>query len=170
MDNLLAKRMKEMRSKLGLTQKQLAEKAEISVGSYSAYENNKKMPPLDMANRLAETLGVSLDWLCGKGGEPGESLPQSQGDVLRLLSQIAASEGEVDIDIEEESAHVLKAVFGIRSGRYGAFFREWKDVYTLFERDTIPRDMYDAWMEKKIDEYSQYPVDKNWKDPDGLPF
>jgi transcriptional regulator with XRE-family HTH domain len=45
----------------GMTQKQLADAAQIAVGSVSAYENGGKLPPVDAAYRIASALGVSLN-------------------------------------------------------------------------------------------------------------
>ena len=45
----------------GMTQMQLADAAQIAVGSVSAYENGGKLPPVDAAYRIASALGVSLN-------------------------------------------------------------------------------------------------------------
>lgn len=45
----------------GMSQKQLADAAQIAVGSVSAYENGGKLPPVDAAYRIASALGVSLN-------------------------------------------------------------------------------------------------------------
>ena len=47
MNDLFAKRLKELRLKSGLTQIQFAEKIDVSVTQLSNYENGKRMPSLD---------------------------------------------------------------------------------------------------------------------------
>ena len=44
-----------------MTQKQLADAAQIAVSSVSMYENGGKLPPVDAAYRIASALGVSLN-------------------------------------------------------------------------------------------------------------
>jgi len=66
MKELFAKRLKEARVELKMTQAKLGKKSGgITTKSISNYENAEKTPSLDSAYRLAEALGVSIDWLCG---------------------------------------------------------------------------------------------------------
>jgi transcriptional regulator with XRE-family HTH domain len=54
-------KVKETRVRRNMTQKQLADAAQIAVGSVSAYENGGELPPVDAAYRIASALGVSLN-------------------------------------------------------------------------------------------------------------
>lgn len=45
----------------GMSQKQLADAAQIALSSVSAYENGGTLPPVDAAYRIASALGVSLN-------------------------------------------------------------------------------------------------------------
>jgi transcriptional regulator with XRE-family HTH domain len=45
----------------GMSQKQLAEAAQIALSSVSVYENGGNLPPVDAAYRIASALGVSLN-------------------------------------------------------------------------------------------------------------
>lgn len=62
-----AKRLREARQKAGLTQAELAKKADTTAATVSSYESTGtiKKASLDLAISFAEALGVSLDWLCG---------------------------------------------------------------------------------------------------------
>ncbi len=50
----------------GITQKKLAELIGVSVNSCIGYENSRREPQLSRAVILADTLNVSIDWLCGR--------------------------------------------------------------------------------------------------------
>ena len=52
-------RIKELREKEGLTQKQLAKKAGLSNQSISFYEANRRKPKIETWKRLADFFGVS---------------------------------------------------------------------------------------------------------------
>ena len=82
-----AKRMKEQREKLGLTQAQLGDKINVSAQTISAYEKNissdkGKTPTLDKVIAIANVLGVSIDYLCG-------TVPAQQGCSMESLRDVA---------------------------------------------------------------------------------
>lgn len=58
-----AARLRELRQARGLTQRQLAERAVLSVFTLRDYEQGKSAPTLPVAAALADALGVSLDGL-----------------------------------------------------------------------------------------------------------
>lgn len=55
--------LKTVRERLGLTQAQIAEKAQITVMSYSRYETGKRDPRIQTAIRIAHALGVTVEEL-----------------------------------------------------------------------------------------------------------
>ena len=59
----IGKRVAEIRHEIGMTQEQLAEKAEISVVHLSNIELGKKLPGLPVLIRIAEALEVATDWI-----------------------------------------------------------------------------------------------------------
>jgi len=72
-NNLLAKRLKEEREKRGWTQEYMANLLEIKIGTLSGYERNYRTPDLDMTMKIADLLGVSVDYLLGR--EEGDNTP-----------------------------------------------------------------------------------------------
>lgn len=50
-----------IRRRLGMTQRQLAERVGITDGAIGQYEAGIRMPKLKTARKIAEVLGVSLD-------------------------------------------------------------------------------------------------------------
>lgn len=98
MENLFSERLKETRLSQGLTQKQLAEKAEMAVASYSSYEKGAKKPPLDGALRLAKALNVSLDWLCGYSRSKGVMKLETQADVMRVFLNMDSTGLNISVD------------------------------------------------------------------------
>lgn len=68
--NVLSKRLKAMRMKRGLTQRQMATKLNISPSSIALYETGGRNPDPDMLKRLADFLGCSTDYLLGRTDNP----------------------------------------------------------------------------------------------------
>jgi transcriptional regulator with XRE-family HTH domain len=65
----LGKRIKERRQALGLTQQQLAEALGVTPQHISVIEQDKRAPSLSSLARMAEQLGVTVDFLvAGKEG------------------------------------------------------------------------------------------------------
>lgn len=62
---LFAKRLKELREKAGLNQKECAEKLNVSRGSISFYENEGRLPDIETAYNMATFFGVSVSYLIG---------------------------------------------------------------------------------------------------------
>lgn len=58
-------RLKALREKHELTQKEVADYLRTSQSYYAQYENNRRMIPFDRAVELAVMYDVSLDYLAG---------------------------------------------------------------------------------------------------------
>ena len=54
------------RKELGLTQAELAPKCQIGRVQIANIEGDRSMPSVDVLVRLANVLGVSIDYLCGR--------------------------------------------------------------------------------------------------------
>ena len=61
----LGSRIKTIRQKRGITQRELALRINKSISSISSYETNAQLPPLDVVGDIAVTLNISLDDLVG---------------------------------------------------------------------------------------------------------
>ena len=59
-------RLKELRLKNNLTQKEIADYLNIKQNTYSQYENGKRQVPTEIYMRLADYYDVSLDYLLGR--------------------------------------------------------------------------------------------------------
>lgn len=64
-DNVLGKRLKELRRKVGKSQEEIARMIGISRARYSHYENNYVEPDIQLIKKLAAIYNVSTDYLLG---------------------------------------------------------------------------------------------------------
>lgn len=71
--NDFARRLKEEREKRGWTQEYIAKILEITIPTYSGYERNYRTPDLEMTMKIANLMGVSVDYLLGRTEE--DSVP-----------------------------------------------------------------------------------------------
>ena len=60
-----AETLKNLRTKKGLTQTQLADRLWLNKSIISAYENEQRMPSLDVLIKLSYEFNVSMEYLLG---------------------------------------------------------------------------------------------------------
>lgn len=59
----VGQRIRVARNKAGLTQRELAARAETATGTIQQYELEKRQPRLEQLRRIANVLGVDINWL-----------------------------------------------------------------------------------------------------------
>lgn len=76
----IGKRIKELRKENKLTQKELADKLNVSTITIQNYENNRRMPNLEMINKIAKALNVRSSELVDDG-----SIFDGTGKILNYI-------------------------------------------------------------------------------------
>ena len=76
----VGRKLRERREYLGLTQEELAQVLGVTTQYISAIETNKKVPSLSVLARLAEALGVNVDYF----------VSSTEGTTRYTLGTIAA--------------------------------------------------------------------------------
>lgn len=96
MKRYLKDRLKEQRTKLGLTQKEIADKLNIGSTSYQRYENGTREPKLDTLCQLADIFETSTDYLLGRSNKnvPTYSNDKKEDKWDKLGSVLSLSEKE----------------------------------------------------------------------------
>ena len=84
---LFADRLRELRRSRGMTQAELARRAEVCVTHLSELENAEIAPGIDLVDRLARALGAALADLLPSAAPP-EPLPILRGQAERLFSAL----------------------------------------------------------------------------------
>lgn len=105
----------QLRKELGLTQKELAEKLEVTDKAISRWETGKGLPDTSLLKPLAEILGVSVgELLSGKPMDDSQIKNQSDDIILESLSYEES---------QERWKGILRYVFlGILVALGGMFF------------------------------------------------
>jgi len=83
-DMRFSQRLKELRTSLGLSQRELARAIKLSPGMISMYEAGKKIPTIDVLNRLADFFDVSADYLIGRS----DNLKSIDGELPRFVEEL----------------------------------------------------------------------------------
>ena len=113
--------LKQIRLKRGLSQKEVAEKLEITPASYNLYENGKRNPNIDMLKKIANFFNVDIDFLIGYTPQESSEACSSKNnehyyydDETRQIAQEAFENPELrtlfkvarDIPPERLRAHI----------------------------------------------------------------
>ncbi|MFB6732283.1 helix-turn-helix domain-containing protein [Bacillus mobilis] len=88
---MIGLRLKSLRKKENLTQKQLAEKIGISQRMIGYYESEERFPPHDVLTKLADCFSVSADYLLGRDvtDETKKQLtPKNEKDIAKRMEEI----------------------------------------------------------------------------------
>ena len=112
MENKLAENIRDHRKRLGLTQEQLAERLEITLGTVSKWERGSSEPDLGFVMDLAEIFHVSVDALIGfslRGTDADEEADRIEALVNRASFEEA--EAEYEIALKKFPNH-FRIVFG----------------------------------------------------------
>ncbi|MHA6377087.1 helix-turn-helix domain-containing protein [Streptococcus anginosus] len=86
--NVFPERLKEMRLKRGMTQKELGEKVGVKQNTFTNWENGKREPNFDNLIKLADILDTSTDYLLGKTfiSHHTKRIPLSEFDLSNIES------------------------------------------------------------------------------------
>jgi len=159
MDNLNIEKfginMKRTREALKMSQKELAEKVNVTPTTISSYEKQTKFPTLENAVAIANTLNTSIDTLCG-----GTTLKcKTYNDVIQyLLIVIDTLNGKIINFNTVEDKYIL-----LKNHTIQKFLNDSYKVRELYLSGTIDEDLYIAWKEKQFREYDYVLYDDDGK-------
>lgn len=155
-----AKNLKKFRENQNLTQDKLAKSIGVSAQTISAYEKGGgekgKNPTLEKVIDIADTLGISLDALCGRDFK-GSSEAKTLGDIARLLCEmkrwytVTFSEQQV-LRKEKgfEEYYDTTPVIFFDTGPLRGFLKDYTKLWQLREEKTIDDTMFNDWIDMKI--------------------
>ena len=173
-----AQRMKRSRGRLGIKQKDLAERVGVTPQTISAYENadvggKGKNPTLENAVEIAKALDVSLDWLCGmEHSQPKPDREMTLGDCARMISEMFSwgtvrfsekteTDGRFVGDPYEggqfEEFEVTYPVIMFTDGELKKFVTDHKKMHSLLDSKTIDRDLFNGWLAGRLADLDKKP-------------
>ncbi|GGK20920.1 hypothetical protein GCM10010965_12520 [Caldalkalibacillus thermarum] len=88
-ENVLGKRLRKLREKRGLSQKEAAKRFGISNFALSRYENGTANPDPDLIAKFSEFYDVSSDYILGRTDNPAGVIREdgSETDVYQMLME-----------------------------------------------------------------------------------
>ncbi len=103
---MFGEKLKEIRRRDGITQNQAAAQLGVSLGAVGNWESDKRTPDAEMLVHIADTFGVSVDYLLGRTDDGGSTPTEidrcieqlkKRPELVTLVSLLAkASPADVD--------------------------------------------------------------------------
>lgn len=161
---MFSERIKELREKHGLTQKQFAEAVQISPTTLVSYEVGGKYPSYAILVRISTQFNVSLDWLCDISGD-AERPEDTAADVARMVVDLLNTCGDGTIRQREKNIEIV--IPGL-SCELHSFLGEYSKMSALLRDNTIDAELFNLWYDKRISDLSNSPI--NGDGDSDLPF
>lgn len=132
----LARKLKELREGLRLTQKDVAGKAGITESAYRAYELGDRNPKPEVVGRIAKALEVSSEYL---------STPtfKNRQEFAYALLENEDVFGYTVCDIDGVAA--IAAGRGPAKDFFSEFVRSWEEMRRKFDNHEITQEEYEEW-------------------------
>lgn len=172
---IFGKRLKEARKAKNMTQSELASSCGVSTQTIISYEKgNGALPNTEIAVDMANTLGVSLDWLFGSAKKTAEAPFETLSDVakvlLKLSSDFCSMECfERDVNVPEYTDYNGQLIetgeheekhrfigFDLDGSPLGAFFETRDEMLKLLYSKKITSDVYALWISNEMEKLSKF--------------
>lgn len=159
-EQILAKRLKELRESMNLTQSQFGDLINVAQTTLSPYENGSKTPNIDTLYNIAEKCDISMDWLCGRTNLKNIENFDSYSDVFKTIVKLCKS---VKFSIIEDSNNVYKndvSQHYLEPGNtiVNDFLNRWRKVKEIYDDKTIDEETYDTVVNSLIERYKDIEI------------
>lgn len=171
--NCFGVNLKKLREQRGVTQKELAEKIEITAASISAYEKQIKTPSIDVVIKIAAFFNMSLDEICGIRPNKIETF----GQFIRYFALLCKTKALYPIGGFYGTEFTLH--FTLHS-TFDNFKSGFIEIMNLYQHGTISESLFDLWVNDEVKKWAATniaeattpsPKEKTENDDaDGLPF
>lgn len=84
----LGERIKSIRTKKNISQKELAEALNVNRSAISLYETNRKSPSRENTYKIATVLGVSIDYLLGMQTDLSLETEKINSETAHLMKRL----------------------------------------------------------------------------------
>ena len=152
----LDKKMKNLRVASGMSQKDMAAKLDLSVPSYSNYENGYSEPPMEILQKFCEILNVSVSDLFGFNVPANTKTNlKTYSDILRLIISLKKAGLNVDCSVTpNKETRRLRSDIIIENPQISAMLSKWNELNDDLEKDKIDSDEYNIWLEDLMSSFN----------------
>ena len=160
--SILSERLKQLRIREGKNQDDFAESVEVAKQTYASYETGRAKPPLNTLRAIAETYGISVDWLLGLSDrmslfgkmETYRDLFLTFSDIENAMYGAEIAEWNTSFLWKHSSGCETIETKAIGLGSYDDivlnYFHNWKEIKDLHDQGKITDDLYSLWIANEV--------------------
>ncbi|MDO4301541.1 MAG: helix-turn-helix transcriptional regulator [Clostridia bacterium] len=172
---ILSKRIKELRQKLNLTQREFTEELSITPATLSAYEKSTVNPSISVIVEIAKKYNVSVDWLLGLSDTTvTQNSIKTYADLVKFLVDISKTDMKIVVQesyleyttLGEPVIHYCGILFDTRNKDFEQFFEDYNKMNLLYKNNSIDEEVYNLWLEKTLNKFENIAIN----DCEDLPF
>lgn len=153
--SVFGQRIKQLRQELGLSQREFAERVDITASALSAYEKGLKNPSVNVAINIAAKFNISMDWLCGlkkasSRFHPDDIIPFDLPSALNSLLTLIAYDVLSLPQTEElqEYGQIDTSCLEVTNGCLEEFIRDARSINDLYANGAISYESFHICMEE----------------------
>lgn len=150
-------KLRELREKKHLTQIEMADLIGVTQATYSAYENKKQTPKLEIFIKICDQFNVSADWLLGRQNLEFDN-DISKADLFFTLINFFNGGFLVDVvELKSESNQMATDIISmiIEDEEILSSFEEYKTINELVLKGSLSKDVLNTWIKSKIENLSK---------------
>lgn len=150
------KRLKSFRMGADMSQKEMAAKLELSVPTYSNYENGYSEPPMEVIQKFCSIIGIKEDLFFGYTIKPNEELSiNTYSDILKVIMELIRAGIPVECSTSVNTAtRRLVASINIESPQIASLVSRWNELNKELETDKIDSDEYNIWIDSLMNSFN----------------
>ena len=154
-------RLREAMRSRNMTQLEFAKLIEVSPGTLSSYlreGSGRKVPTLDTLERISDILGVTIGWLTGEN--ISDNSLHTYADLFEALGKICdAKKRHIFYPFATTDKSGTYAGIKTHDRIFVDFLTHYKKVTDLYTAGTIDKEMLEAWVQKRIRDFKNIPLD-----------
>lgn len=155
----IGERIKDARKYRKLTQKQLAEAANVATGTIQQYELGKRKPSFEILNAISRALNISVAALCEERDIPTSYFaPEVVRDAINVSQQCSGFLSALGFEIIDD--------YETSDGRHGCLIVDHKHEKLLFLGDI---DLLSVEIEQSITSYAKFVIGEKMLQGEEIP-
>lgn len=106
-----ASRLRRLRERKGMTQKDIANHFQLGESTVSMYEQGKREPDFDLLERIADYFEVSTDYLLGRTDQRNNVIQQHEDPIVQVLMRGKDQMSSKNYDLFTKAVEELKKAY-----------------------------------------------------------
>jgi transcriptional regulator with XRE-family HTH domain len=150
------KRLKSFRLGADMSQKEMASKLELSVPTYSNYENGYSEPPVEVIQKFCSILGIDEDLFFGfTVTRQNDLMISTYSDILKVVMELKSAGIPVvcSTSVNTETRRLVASI-DVESPQIASLISRWNELNNDLENEKIDSDEYNIWIDSLMNSFN----------------